>query len=41
VNQRVLEIMARRDAAQHPDSHSDQASSARRFMRRAVARPGY
>jgi hypothetical protein len=40
VNRRVLEIMARRDAAQHPDSRSDQAASARRLTRRAVARPG-
>jgi hypothetical protein len=40
VDKRVMEIMARRDAAERLDSPSDQALPARRFSRRAVARRG-
>jgi hypothetical protein len=40
VDKRVMEIMARRDAAVHRDSPSDQALPARRFSRRPVARRG-
>ena len=38
VDKRVMEIMSRRDAAGRGDSPSDQASPARRFSRRPVAR---
>jgi hypothetical protein len=34
VDQRVVEIMSRRDAAVRRDSSSDQALPARRFLRR-------
>jgi hypothetical protein len=36
VDERVMEIMSRRDAAVRRDSPSDQALSARRFSRRPV-----
>jgi hypothetical protein len=39
VDARVVEIIARRDAIEHPNSSSDQAVSARRFLRRGVTSP--
>lgn len=39
VDERVIEIMSRRDAAQRRDSSSDQALPARRFSRRPVTSP--
>ena len=39
VDRRVVEIMARRDAAERRDSPPEQASSARHFVQRQVARP--
>jgi hypothetical protein len=36
VDERVIEIMSRRDAAERRDSASDQALPARRFSRRPV-----
>ena len=40
VDQRVVEIMSRRDAAVRRDSSSDQALPARRFSRRPVTSRG-
>jgi hypothetical protein len=40
VDERVMEIMSRRDAAQRRDSSLDQALPARRFSRRPVTSPG-
>ena len=40
VDQRVMEIMSRRDAAVRRDSSSDQALPARRFLRRPVTSRG-
>jgi hypothetical protein len=37
VDNRVMQIMSRRDAATRRDSPSDRALSARRFTRRPVA----